>query len=65
MVSLPREAMEQFAAPPLEQRKSLVRGANFVGEIIGPATVGVHSAKMLTKVSWQKPADDGEVFVMR
>jgi DNA-binding transcriptional LysR family regulator len=57
-------AIAQLLAPPTEQLHSFRSTAGFVGEIVGPAAIGVNGVKMAQQRPRQQRRGDGEVLVV-
>ena len=55
---------QQFLPPPVQQVESPLATACFVGEIVGPAAIGVHGMKMPQQIAWQEQRRDGEVLIV-
>src|SRR5437899_9042890 len=58
-------AAEQLVTPPVQQVESPLAAACFVGEIVGPAAIGIDGMKMPQQIAWQEQRGDREVLVMR
>ena len=61
---LARIAIAELFFPPVQQCKAFLRFARLVGQVIGPAAVGIDVIKMLPQPSRQEPTDDSEVLVV-
>ena len=57
-------AVVELRLPPGQQGQTLFEVAGFVGQVVGPATIGVEVANMLPQPAGQEPAGDGEVLVV-
>src|SRR5581483_1793537 len=57
-------AAEQLGPPPAEQFEGAFTAAGLVGEIVGPAAVGVNVMKVPQQPPRQQDRRDREVFVM-
>ena len=54
----------QFVPPPFEQAQTFFRIADFVGQIVGPAAIGVDIVEILVQMFGQQETDDMEIFVV-
>ncbi len=57
-------ALVQQILPPIEQGEAAAGIAGFVGQIVGPAAVGVDVADMLPQPPRKEPAGDHEILVV-
>ena len=57
-------AVAELRFPPVQQGQAPLRVADLVGQIVGPAAVGVDVADVLPQPARQEPAGDGEVLVV-
>ena len=64
MSGFARIAAAQHDFPILERGESLRVIGNLVGQIVGPAAIGVHVVKMLMQAARQEPRDHTEIFVV-
>ncbi len=57
-------AGEQLVAPPGEEVEGAVAAAGLVGEVVGPAAVGVNGVEVAQQPARQEQRGDGEVLVV-
>ena len=57
-------AISQQQRPPMKEFAGLRRRFAFIGQVVGPAAVGIEMIKMRTQFSRQQATGHGEVFVV-
>ena len=64
MPGLARIAVAQMRFPPVQQGQAPLRVARLVGQVVGPAAIGVDIVEMLPQAPGQQPTGDGEILVV-
>ena len=57
-------AVGELGFPPVQQGQALLAVADLVGQIVGPAAVGVDVRDVLPQAARQETAGDGEIFIV-
>ena len=57
-------AGEQLSAPPRQEPERLRAAAGLVGQVVGPATVGVDRMEVRAQPGRQEDGGDGEILVV-
>ena len=65
MVDPARVAGAQLPLPPVEQIEAARVFVDFIGQIVGPAAVGIDRVKMRPQSPRQEPAGDVKILVVR
>ena len=60
----PSIAVAELRFPPVQQGQAALGVADLVGQVVGPAAVGVDVADVLPQATRQEPAGDREVLVV-
>ena len=64
MARLALVAFAKLTLPPVQQGQALPGIAGLVGQVVGPAAVGVDVVEVLPQLAGEQQAGDGEVLVM-